>query len=278
MGRYLDRLKAAATHSQERTAAPLPALSGSVGFVGGPAACAEKRAAANRSRDQKSPALDITASTPTERRSAGRVRACPAAAEAHAPPDHRLPSQQTSRHGLQNLQNPPSAGSVGFVGGSASGCGNHATDPGALADSGEPGHGDSQPRPACAGEDRVRAWLAQIGEDDPGSIEEVLAKCRADAEARAYYLRRADEIPLPPWQRPEATVDSGLRSCTECRNISDEGFCRAVRRGELRGVRTWQPDPTLSRRCVSYAPGPDNRDQRPGRERWPFLLRYERKQ
>jgi hypothetical protein len=195
-----------------------------------------------------------------------------------APSDHHPRSQQTVQHGLQNLQNPLAAGSVGSVGSSASGCGNHAIAPGALADSSEPGHGESHPRPAFAGEDRVRAWLAHIGEDDPGTIDAVLGKCRADAEALAYYLLRADEIRLPPWERPEATFDYGLRSCTECLNLSEEGYCRAVRRGEMRGVRTWQPDPTISRRCVGYAPGPDDRDRRPGRERWPSMLQYERKQ
>lgn len=40
----------------------------------------------------------------------------------------------------------------------------------------------------------VRRWLAQIGETDPLTIEQVLDQCRGDAEARAYFLKRAKEI------------------------------------------------------------------------------------
>ena len=37
----------------------------------------------------------------------------------------------------------------------------------------------------------VRAWLARIEESDPAIIVNVLTVCREDADARGYYLRRA---------------------------------------------------------------------------------------
>ena len=36
----------------------------------------------------------------------------------------------------------------------------------------------------------IREWLAYIGEHDPATISGVLDKCREDADARGYYLRR----------------------------------------------------------------------------------------
>jgi hypothetical protein len=42
-------------------------------------------------------------------------------------------------------------------------------------------------------EGAILTWLAHIEEADAGIITEVLAVCRNDADARAYYLRRAAE-------------------------------------------------------------------------------------
>jgi hypothetical protein len=44
-------------------------------------------------------------------------------------------------------------------------------------------------------EQAIRAWLAHIAETDPIIIAEVLDRCRRDARARAYFLRRAAECP-----------------------------------------------------------------------------------
>lgn len=50
--------------------------------------------------------------------------------------------------------------------------------------------------PMTAGEEAaIRAWLAHIEEADPAIITEVLNRCRADAEARSYFIRRAGEVP-----------------------------------------------------------------------------------
>jgi hypothetical protein len=129
---------------------------------------------------------------------------------------------------------------------------------------------DSDPR--AAPEAAIRSWLARIGETDPAVIDDVLGKCDVDPDARAYFLRRAGE------SRYAAPLEDDRRYCTECLNLTERGLCLAVRRGEMRRVSTWQPDQTRPWRCVGYAPGADDPDRRPGRERWPSMLQYERKQ
>ncbi|MCC7080112.1 MAG: hypothetical protein IT530_05515 [Burkholderiales bacterium] len=49
---------------------------------------------------------------------------------------------------------------------------------------------DSAPMTA-ADETAIRGWLARIDETDAAIIAEVLSRCRRDAEARDYFLRRA---------------------------------------------------------------------------------------
>ena len=44
-------------------------------------------------------------------------------------------------------------------------------------------------------ETAIRMWLAHIDETDAGMIAGALDQCRADVEARTYFLRRADEVP-----------------------------------------------------------------------------------
>ncbi len=41
---------------------------------------------------------------------------------------------------------------------------------------------------------RIRAWLVHIEETVPDIITEVLDKCRADTEARRYFLQMAEEV------------------------------------------------------------------------------------
>jgi hypothetical protein len=41
---------------------------------------------------------------------------------------------------------------------------------------------------------RILGWFAHIGETDPIDIAQTLALCRADPEALAYYLKRAQEV------------------------------------------------------------------------------------
>jgi hypothetical protein len=114
-------------------------------------------------------------------------------------------------------------------------------------------------------ETAIRIWLAHIEETDTDIIAEVLIQCRADLEARAYFLRRADEVPRP---LPD---DDDRRHCAQCANRAPSGLCLAARRGEIIASRTYHPVDHLPRRCEGYAPGPDDPDRRPGCERWPGL-------
>lgn len=40
----------------------------------------------------------------------------------------------------------------------------------------------------------IRAWVAYIEETDPATIADVLHQCRTDADAREYFVRRAEEV------------------------------------------------------------------------------------
>lgn len=114
-------------------------------------------------------------------------------------------------------------------------------------------------------ETAIRAWLAHIEETDADIIAEVLNQCRDDAEAREYFLRRAEEVPRPP---PD---NDDRRCCAQCANLAPSGLCLAARRGEVIASRTYHPVDHVPRRCECYAPGPNDPDRRPGRERWPGL-------
>jgi hypothetical protein len=137
----------------------------------------------------------------------------------------------------------------------------------------------------CEEETAIRAWLAHIEETDADIIAEVLNQCRADAEARAYFLRRADEVtrPVPDdddrrhcaqcanQKRMPFMRGSPRRHCAQCANLAPSGLCLAARRGEIIASRTYHPVDHLPRRCEGYVPGADDPDRRPGRERWPGL-------
>jgi hypothetical protein len=111
----------------------------------------------------------------------------------------------------------------------------------------------------------IRAWLAHIEETDAGIIAEVLKKCRADAEARTYFLWRAEEV-------PRAVPDyDDRRNCLQCVNLAPGDLCLAARRREIIANPIYHPVDDVPRRCEGYAPGPDDFDRRPGRERWPGL-------
>lgn len=121
--------------------------------------------------------------------------------------------------------------------------------------------------PMTAGEEvAIRAWLAHIEETDEAAIAAVLTQCRTDAEARAYFAGRAGEVPR------FAAFDDDLRRCDQCANLTVRGLCLAARRGEIVAGRGYEPIRDLPRRCEGYAPGPNDPDRRPGRDRWPGLI------
>lgn len=124
--------------------------------------------------------------------------------------------------------------------------------------------------PLSAGEEAViRAWLALIEETDTATVAAVIDQSQRDAEARAYFLRRAHAA-LP--KAPRGTSD--LRRCTDCRNLSGRR-CQAARRGEIAASRDYEPVLDLLRRCEGYAPGDGDPDKRSGAMRWPGLARME---
>ena len=112
----------------------------------------------------------------------------------------------------------------------------------------------------------IRAWLAHIEETDPAIIADLLDKCRTDADTRAYFIRRAGEVPRP------VAFDDDRRRCDQCANLTGRGLCLAARRGEIVASRTYEPVRDLPRRCEGYTPKPEDTDRRSGRERWPGLI------
>lgn len=116
-------------------------------------------------------------------------------------------------------------------------------------------------------ESAIRTWLAQIEETDAAIIAVVLDQCRSDVAARGYFLQQAAEVPRA------VAFDDDRRYCDQCMNLR-RGVCTIAepKAGALvvanRGYRPVREPP---RRCAGYAPGPDDPDRRPGRERWPGL-------
>jgi len=111
-----------------------------------------------------------------------------------------------------------------------------------------------------------------------------------DAARRAIMLEDCREFPPERWPwlidylnaeaakheqvLPGNDPTDDRRRCTECGNFASGGRCLAAWRGELSGMvsRRYAPaQPERLRRCDGYAPGPDDPDQRSGRERWPGL-------
>jgi hypothetical protein len=114
-------------------------------------------------------------------------------------------------------------------------------------------------------ESAIRAWLAHIEETDAAIIAIVLDQCGVDADARGYFLRQAAEVPRA------VAFDDDRRRCGQCANLTGRGLCLAARRAEIVASRNYEPVRDIPRRCEGYAPGPDDPDRRPGRERWPGL-------
>lgn len=115
----------------------------------------------------------------------------------------------------------------------------------------------------------IRAWLALIGETDPGTISGVIEQCQRNEDARGYFTGRAvAELPNP------TPCTDDRRTCKQCANLS-AGACNAAKNGELFGSKNYQPESTRPRRCEAYQPGPDDPDRRHGGERWPGLIEKE---
>jgi hypothetical protein len=115
-------------------------------------------------------------------------------------------------------------------------------------------------------ETAIRAWLALIEETDPATIAEVIGQCQRDADVRDYFTGRAAAELLKPDPFPD-----DRRTCDQCANLIARR-CQAAKRGEIVASRNYEPIRDLPRRCEGYAPGADDPDRRPGRERWQGLI------
>lgn len=115
-------------------------------------------------------------------------------------------------------------------------------------------------------ESAILAWLALIEETDPATIAEVIGQCQRDADVRDYFTGRAAAELLKPDPFPD-----DRRTCDQCANLIARR-CQAAKRGEIVASRNYEPIRDLPRRCEGYAPGADDPDRRPGRERWQGLI------
>lgn len=71
-------------------------------------------------------------------------------------------------------------------------------------------------------------------------------------------------------------IDDNRRPCACCaQRTNDTGRCLAVDRRELIGRAPYLPLAFMLLRCVAFLPLPGDPDQRPGRLRWPGLVRID---
>jgi hypothetical protein len=107
--------------------------------------------------------------------------------------------------------------------------------------------GRRQPDALLSGDQEaaIRVWLAQVDETDEAIIAAVLALCRHDGDARAYYLGRADC----------AATDDDRHFCTECLNLRG-GVCVVARPGGLvSAICGYRPAlVNVPVRCAGYSP------------------------
>ena len=126
--------------------------------------------------------------------------------------------------------------------------------------------GQRQPDTLLAGDQEaaVLAWLAQIGETDRAIVAEVLALCRHDDDAQAYYLSRVGADPQ---------IDDDRRRCSQCGNLRGAA-CIVAKPGMLvSAIIGYRPaSPGVLQRCAGYSPNASDTDHRPGRERWPGVI------
>lgn len=122
------------------------------------------------------------------------------------------------------------------------------------------------PMPA-AHEAAIRTWLAYVKDADVTVNDEVLAECRSNVYARAYFLRLAEGVPHlgEPDDRPR---------CNQCANLTPSGHCLAAWRGEILAHSDFMPVPDLPLRCEAYKPmdvEQDDPEESRGCRRGPIL-------
>ena len=71
----------------------------------------------------------------------------------------------------------------------------------------------------------------------------------------------------------EAALADDRRTCRQCLNLARNGRCLAAGRGEIPMTsRQYAPDPDQWQRCIGYAPGADDSNQRPGDKRYSLKI------
>lgn len=132
----------------------------------------------------------------------------------------------------------------------------------------------------------LRALVALVAADWPEAERaEALAVALADpADALTCFLALAAELPAPPRPYPagpytsaplaERDLGDDRRICRDCANLSLIGRCMAKANGNSNtdAGRSGFPIDDLLRRCLAYAPKPDENDRRSGAERWPDMI------
>lgn len=124
-----------------------------------------------------------------------------------------------------------------------------------------------------------QGWLLHFADREPLEVY-----CNPDATHAGILERYPDALaaePIPERITPaEAyavawptlkTTDDQRRTCGQCANLARRR-CLAAWRGEIVANRDYEPVRDIPRRCEGYAPGADDPDTRPGRERWPALI------
>ena len=94
-------------------------------------------------------------------------------------------------------------------------------------------------------ETAIRAWLAHIEEADPATIADVLARCQSDAQARAYCLEQARQIPPPP--EPDYTATCG--ACRHFQRIDHPNLGHCAQGEPEAPAGLWDTD---RRWCMKY--------------------------
>lgn len=121
-------------------------------------------------------------------------------------------------------------------------------------------------------------WLLHFADREPLEVY-----CNPDATHAGILERYPDALaaePIPERITPAeaeavawptlTAADDDRRTCEQCANLAGRR-CLAAWRGEIVANRDYAPVRDIPRRCEGYAPGANDPDTRPGRERWPEL-------
>lgn len=99
-------------------------------------------------------------------------------------------------------------------------------------------------------ETAIRTWLEHIEETDPATIAEVIDKCERDGGARAYFLRRSEEVP-----KPDPCRVTRCGNCTHFERIGHPhlGHCAQGEPEAIVGL--WDADRRYCEQCQAIQKG-----------------------